>query len=501
MVGRYSPRISAAWLIAASLFFYGWWNPAFVVLLLCSTLLNYSVGVALSREHERGRQKRKKAILLFGVASNLCLLGYFKYANFFLATVNEIAGTEWSLGGIILPLGISFFTFTQIAYLVDAFKGEVKERDLLHYALFVTYFPHLVAGPILHHKEIMPQFCRRSVYNFNCENTAVGLTVFSLGLFKKVVLADSVAPLAQIVFEAASKGQTLTFIEAWSGSMSYAVQLYFDFSGYSDMAIGLSKLFGVSIPLNFYSPYQAVNIIEFWRRWHISLSRFLKEYLYIPLGGNRLGTPRRYLNLMITMCLGGIWHGAGWTFIMWGSLHGVYLIVNHAWRALRRYMGQDLSCSTRLGRVTARIVTFAAVVVAWVLFRADTISSAFGVYRGMLGMNGIVLPEQWLHSSGIFGGWLSSSGIPFGATPAFTKALQGPVLVALLTSIAWFLPNTQQFMLKFEPAINIYHGEKNTTISWLQWSPSWKWAAGCSILMTIGIIMLDKMSEFLYFQF
>jgi D-alanyl-lipoteichoic acid acyltransferase DltB (MBOAT superfamily) len=488
------------WLIAASLFFYGWWNPAYVGLLIGSILVNYSFGSALALEDERKTRTRKKAILILGVAFNLCLLGYFKYANFFLTTINKLAGSEWSMGSIILPLGISFFTFTQIAYLVDAFKGEVKERNLVHYALFVTYFPHLIAGPILHHKEIMPQFSRRSVYNFNYGNIAVGLTVFSLGLFKKVVLADSIAPLAQTVFDAASKGQALTFIEAWSGGISYALQLYFDFSGYSDMAIGLSKLFGVSIPLNFYSPYKAVNIIEFWRRWHISLSRFLMDYLYIPLGGKRLGTVRRYLNVMITMFLGGLWHGAGWTFIAWGFLHGFYLVINQVWHALRRYLGHDLKNSILMGRISARVVTFTAVVIAWVLFRSDTIDSACAVYRGMLGMNGFILPEQWLHYSGMFGIWLSKHGVLFGATP-FTKALQAPFLIALLISIAWFFPNTQQFMQKFEPAINIYRGEKYNMKPWIQWSPNWKWAAGCSLAMTAGIIMIDKVSEFLYFQF
>ncbi len=501
MLGRYNHRISAVWLIAASLFFYGWWNPAYVGLLIGSILFNYSVGAALAQENARKILTLKKVILIFGVALNLCLLGYFKYVNFFLSTINNLTDAGWSLGSVILPLGISFFTFTQIAYLVDAFRGEVKERDLVHYALFVTYFPHLIAGPILHHKEIIPQFGRRSTYTFSYENIAVGLTIFSLGLFKKVVLADSIAPVAQTVFEAASKGQALTLIEAWSGAISYSLQLYFDFSAYSDMAVGLSKLFGVSIPLNFYSPYKAVNIIEFWKRWHISLSRFLMDYLYIPLGGNRFGTVRRYLNIMITMFLGGLWHGAGWTFIMWGSLHGLYLVINQAWRSLRKYFGHDLHKPTLIGTLGARLITFIAVVIAWVLFRADNLESAFAVYSGMLGLNGFVLPEVWLKYSGVLGNLLVNGGVVFGTLPAFTKALQAPILIILLISIAWFMPNTQQFMQKFKPAINIYRGDVTTSNLWFKWGPSWQWATCFALVMSISIIMIDKLSEFLYFQF
>lgn len=410
---------------------------------------------------------------------------------------------QWSLspGNIILPLGISFFTFTQITFLVDAFKGEVKENDLLHYSLFVTYFPHLIAGPILRHQEMIPQFGRQSTYRFSYENCAVGLTVFAIGLCKKVILADSIAPYAQVVFEAASKGHMLTFVEAWSGSISYSLQLYFDFSGYSDMAIGLSRLFGISVPLNFYSPYQAINIIDFWRHWHITLSRFLRDYLYIPLGGNRRVGLRRFVNLMITMLLGGLWHGAGWTFVIWGGLHGLYIAVNHAWHTLRRSLGQDLSRSSRWGRVVAQTVTFFAVVVAWVFFRANSIDTALGVFRGMAGLNGIILPKEWLSYAGAFGRWLSEIGISFDVMPAFKEALQEPILIIALTVIAWFFPNTQQVMQKFKPAIDTYRGVASGVRSWLQWDPGWGWAVVSALLMTISIVMIDEVSEFLYFQF
>jgi len=500
-LGRYSPRLSAVWLTAASLFFYGWWNPAYVGLLIGSILFNYLVGVALTRQHVCGRDMRKRAILIFGITGNLLLLGYYKYANFFVSTLDGIVGTSWTLGNIILPLGISFFTFTQITFLFDAFKGEVKENDLVHYSLFVTYFPHLIAGPILHHKEMMPQFGRESTYKFSYENCAVGLTVFAIGLCKKVILADSISPYAQVVFEAASKGETLTFVEAWSGSISYSLQLYFDFSGYSDMAIGLSRLFGVSLPLNFYSPYQAVNIIDFWRRWHITLSRFLRDYLYIPLGGNRGGGLRHFMNLGITMLLGGLWHGAGWTFVIWGGLHGLYITVNHAWHSLRRSLGQDLSHSSWWGRGIARTVTFFAVIVAWVFFRANSIDTALGVFRGMAGLNGIILPKEWLSYAGALGRWFSEIGISFDMMPAFKEALRGPILIVALTAIAWFFPNTQQVMQKFRPAIDIYRGVASGVRSWLQWELRWEWALVSALLMTVSIVMIDEVSEFLYFQF
>ncbi|MGD1074628.1 MAG: MBOAT family protein [Thermodesulfovibrionales bacterium] len=500
-ISSYSYRLGAVWLTAASLFFYGWWNPAYLVLLVGSIVFNYSIGVALTRKQERGRQTLSKAILAFGISANLALLTYYKYAGFFLDNLQGVLGSGWEIGKIILPLGISFFTFTQITFLVDAYRGEVREYDFIHYSLFVTYFPHLIAGPILHHKEMMPQFAKTETYKATYKNMAIGLTVLAIGLFKKVVLADSIAPFAQTVFEAASRGQTLTFVEAWVGAISYTLQIYFDFSGYSDMAIGLSSLFGIKLPLNFYSPYQAVNIIEFWRRWHITLSRFLRDYLYIPLGGNRKGSVRRYANLMMTMLLGGLWHGANWTFVVWGALHGLFLFVNNLWRAIRRKLGHDFVQSTWWGRVTARTITFTAVVFAWVFFRAGSIGAAIGVFRGMTGLNGVVLPREWLSHSGSVGKWMSNHGMLFGVTPAITRALNGPFLIVCLMAIVWFLPNTQQMMGKFKPALEVYRYASRNFWRWLLWMPSWQWAIGSALMMTCSIVMLDKVSEFLYFQF
>src|SRR5262245_41497677 len=394
-LGAVNRKLAAAWLVACSLFFYGWWNPAFVALLGASLLFNYIVGLSIVRARA-AEPARAKRVLALAIAADLAVLGYFKYANFFLDNVNALLGTEASLGAIILPLGISFFTFTQIAFLVDAWQGKAEEYSLTHYALFVTYFPHLIAGPILHHREMMRQFQCLETYRPHYDKLAAGLTIFVIGLFKKVIIADGVASYVAPVFEAPAAGVTLTFLEAWCGALAYTFQLYFDFSGYSDMAVGLSLLFGIRLPINFHSPYKAVNIIEFWRRWHMTLSRFLRDYLYYPLGGNRRGPGRRYVNLMATMLLGGLWHGAGWTFVVWGVLHGFYLVVNHAWRALRARLGHDLKRSSRWGRALGCLVTFVAVVVGWVVFRADSLDTASSLLRAMAGMNGLVVPDAWL---------------------------------------------------------------------------------------------------------
>ena len=353
------------------------------------------------------------------IAVNLFFLIYFKYANFFVDNLNHLTGSALSLATVVLPLGISFFTFTQIAFLADTWQGKVKEFNFVHYALFVTYFPHLIAGPVLHHAEMMPQFAKRNVCHVNWDNMAVGLSIFVLGLAKKVLLADAVADFSTPVFDAVKAGGQPMLFESWVGALAYTLQLYLDFSAYSDMAIGLSLMFNVRLPLNFNSPYKATCIIDFWRRWHMTLSRFLRDYLYIPLGGSRLGTKRRYVNLMLTMLLGGLWHGAGWTFVIWGALHGFYLLVNHAWRALKQHFGW--SHGGRLATLAAGALTFLAVVVGWVFFRADSFSSAVTMLQGMVGVNGVSLPsslERWSrlipggHSWLVFNGWKNSGRPP-----------------------------------------------------------------------------------------
>ena len=500
VLARTSHKAAAAWLMLASLFFYGWWSPKYILLLLFSILLNFGTGTNIQRLIRSGQPRRAKSMLACGITVNLLLLGYFKYAHFFVDNLNHVFATDWMIAEIILPLGISFYTFTQIAYLVDAARGKVSEYNLVHYALFVTYFPHLIAGPILHHAEMMPQFSRPETYTVRWSNIAVGLTIFFIGLFKKTVLADGIAPHSTTVFDAAAAGAALPLLDAWGGALAYTLRLYFDFSGYCDMAIGLSRLFGINLPLNFNSPYKAENISDFWRRWHMTLSRFLRDYLYIPLGGNRKGAPRRYLNLMVTMLLGGLWHGANWTFIIWGGLHGLYLVVLHAWQAFRRRLGLDRRANTRGGRIAAQGVTFLAVVVAWVFFRAASMDAALVVLKGMLGLNGMQMPFKWLSKWGAVGEWLSLHGVRFqdSATFAGTPLLKW---IALGQAIVWFAPNTQQIMERFDPALD-YRPEARPSLPWLRWQPTIWWALATVAVAFYGMLYISRgFSEFIYFQF
>ena len=368
------------WLVAGSLFFYSYWNITYLSLILISMFTNYGVGLTLVNQD---RVKiSSKTVLAFGIFFNLALLGYFKYTDLFLENFNGIFGSNIPLPHIILPLGISFFTFTQIAFLVDAYKKEAKEYNIFNYMLFVTYFPHLLAGPILHHKEMMPQFASVKNYAKNYKNIALGLFIFSIGLFKKVIIADTFAVWANAGFDTAT---TLNLIEAWATSLSYTFQLYFDFSGYTDMAIGVSLMFNIKLPINFNSPYKALSIQDFWRRWHITLSRFLRDYLYIPLGGNRKGEIRTYTNLITTFLLGGFWHGAGWTFIVWGALHGIALAIHRMWQ----------SFGFKLNKILAWFITFNFINITWIFFRAKDFESAMKVLGGMFSLDNVVLPEKY----------------------------------------------------------------------------------------------------------
>ena len=485
---------AAAWLAVASLFFYGWWNPGYVALLLGSVLFNFSAGLVINRSAGRMRL----TVMWVALAADLLLLGYYKYANFFLSGAHALAGAPATtpLLEIVLPLGISFFTFTQIAYLVDVYRGIAKEASFIHYLLFVTYFPHLIAGPVLHHKEIMPQFAQAQNYTPKIENYVVGLTIFAFGLFKKVVLADSIAPYGSTVFAAAKAGESLSFFPAWGGALAYTFQLYFDFSGYSDMAIGLSRLFGVKLPLNFDSPYKAANIVEFWRRWHMTLSRFLRDYLYIALGGNRHGAVRRYINLFLTMLLGGLWHGAGWTFVVWGGLHGLYLVVNHAWRWVKGRTGMNKFDDSRVAQLAGWALTFFVVVVGWVFFRADSFEAAKTMLAGMFGFNGMALPAAIIEPVPLFKDWATKFGITayLGGGGQFVLTW---LWIVALSAIAFLVPNTQEIMRHYEPALDYLVRESNR----LAWRPSGRWLAVMSIIAALGLISLNRVSEFLYFQF
>lgn len=493
---RYQQHSAAvSWLTGASLFFYGWWNPIYLMLILGSIAFNYTVGLILDRTSS-------KTVLTLGASANLALIGYFKYANFFIENINTTLGTQIHLERIILPLAISFFTFQQIAYLVDAYKGKIGRYGLINYCLFVTFFPQLIAGPIVHHKEMLTQLSKDALSHLKSRNLAIGLSIFFIGLFKKVVLADTISAHATPVFDAAEQGTMLTFFEAWGGALAYTFQLYFDFSGYSDMALGIARMFGVKLPLNFFSPYKARSIIEFWRCWHITLSRFLRDYLYFPLGGSRKGPSRRYINLLLVMTIGGLWHGSGWTFILWGALHGIYLCVNHLWiDAKKRYLHTNHNPkNSQFNTWGARVLTFFCVVVAWVLFRCETITGATQFYSAMFGGNGISLaPEMAVEANGIF----THLGFRFDGMfidGSFGDPKQGGWLILGLLLLAWFAPNTAELFKKENPALGL-ESFNDTVYSRFSWKPSWVWLIATVLIATIALMLIQKQSEFLYFQF
>ncbi len=495
VIGRRSPLAAAGWLAFASLFFYGWWNPHFVALLMLSVTGNYLAGRALSR-HQRTPAGRR--LLALAIAGNLIVLAIYKYSNFFIATVDHSLGAHIAALDIVLPLGISFFTFTQIAFLVDAYRGIATEFNFIHYTLFVTYFPHLIAGPVLHHKEMMPQFASRDCYRIVPANIAIGVLFLTIGLAKKILLADNLSPYVTPVFSAANDGVPLNLLAAWTGALAYTFQLYFDFSGYSDMAIGISRMFNIVLPLNFNSPYKSGNIVEFWRRWHMTLSRFLRDYLYIPLGGNRDGAARRYLNLMVTMVLGGLWHGAAWTFVIWGALHGLFLCVNHAWRFVTR--GAVDRWETHRGyRMMSTALTCVAVIVAWVFFRAPSFHAAFGVLGGMAGLHGIALPEQLQHIVTKFTGHHASfvqfigpwqALVPYGIAES-KKCL---LLLALGALIVWCCPNSQQIVARLTQPARALTLRPSRTVALAS-------GFACGATFVWCMLFLARKAEFLYFQF
>jgi alginate O-acetyltransferase complex protein AlgI len=489
VLGRLNRVWAAAWLALASIAFYGYWSPKYIALLLGSVVFNFLCGRAIAK---RAGSAGARRLLIVSVAVNLALLGFYKYADFFASSANEIANTHLPLLHIALPIGISFFTFTQIAFLADASKGIVTEYRFVHYLLFVSYFPHLIAGPILHHAEMMPQFAAAAPYRFAARSFGIGLTVFAIGLAKKVLIADPFGDVASPIFAAAHSGVSIRLVAAWVGVLAYTCQLYFDFSGYSDMAIGISKLFGIDLPINFASPYKSTSIIQFWQRWHMTLSRFLRDYLYFPLGGNRKGKLRRYMNLMTTMLLGGLWHGANYTFLIWGGLHGCYLMINHAWRAvfLRR------PHPTVLGTLVSGTVTFLAVAAAWIFFRAEDIPSAFNLLKGITGFNGIavhegtsgfwqgmvrVLPQAALAPEGA----LQHLQIPWTRVALAVRFLGAAVLLLLM-------PNTQQIAQRIEGTCVAY-------------GPSrfYRYAVPglAGVLLVAALSQMQKASAFLYFQF
>ena len=469
------------WLTLSSLFFYAWWNPPYLLLVIFSILFNFAIGRAVCPSS--GLEKLRVGVLLGGLAANILTLGYFKYANFFVGNINYFFSLTWDFDKVILPLAISFFTFTQIAYLVDAFRGETKRYTLLEYSFFVSFFPHLIAGPIVLHKEIMPQVHRPGAFDFCWKNFRLGFAIFLIGLFKKIVLADGCGDLAAPVFRSVAEGRSLDVSTAWIGVLGYTFQIYFDFSGYSDMAIGLARFFGILLPLNFASPYRATSIVEFWRRWHISLSRFLKQYLYIPLGGNRRGIFLRYFNLFITMLLGGLWHGAGATFLIWGAIHGVCLMINHGFVSLVRGTDFHKISESVFMKIVGWGLTMGAVIIGWIFFRSHDFHSA----------NRLL----WMLAGNIDSGTVVAT---HALGESFTDGNPAAWLFGMLL-ICLFLPNTQEYFACYRSALDGPGIPERRRA--FHWHPTFLHGAAAGVLLFFTLKKYFQLvpSEFLYFNF
>jgi alginate O-acetyltransferase complex protein AlgI len=491
IAGRFGGRrVAAATLALASLFFYGSWNPQSLWIFLTSILVNAGFIGAMLRV--RNGHWPRRLFLICGLFFNLGLLGFFKYAKFATQTLNEVLGTHFIVTENELPLGISFFTFQKIAFLVDVYVGSEASFDFLYYCLFVSFFPPLIAGPIVHYRELVPQF-KTAPLRPQLANFAVGLSIFAIGLFKKCVLADLSAGWANPVFDAASKHLSITSADAWVGTLAYTFQIYFDFSGYSDMAIGLARLFGFTLPLNFFSPYKAASIIDFWHRWHITLSRFLRDYLYIPLGGNRKGSMRRYANLVATMVLGGLWHGAAWAFVLWGGSHGAMLAINHGWRALCDRLGLS-GGEWPAFRPIGWALTFVAVASAWVLFRADSTAAASAIIRAMYGLDGQPVLQQ------LSTYWDEQ----YRMVVEFNWSNSSSVWLSLTALTAFVLPNVAKLFELMRPTF-VQTSARRTEVSavtpWISWRPSWIWATVVPALFLVSVLRLRELSPFIYFQF
>lgn len=467
-IARYSHGTARLFLLAASFTFYAWWSLEYGLLIVATVVVNYSFSLRIQHLAQRAAGSAR-IMLAVAVALNLALLAYFKYRNFFVDNVNDLTGANWPIISLVLPLAISFHTFQQIAYLVDSSRCKVDQPTLIDYGLFVLFFPQLIAGPIVHHWQLLPQFRETRFYRFDYACFAAGLTFFVLGLAKKLLLADPLATVADPIFNAATTSPP-TLAESWVGVIAYGLGLYFDFAGYSDMAIGLARMFGIRLPYNFDSPYRATSIIDFWRRWHITLSNWLRDYLYVPLGGNRHGKARRYLNLVITMLLGGLWHGAAWTFVVWGLLHGFYLIVNHGWHALR-----VRASIGPLPSVVAWPLTLAAVAFGWVFFRSPTFEHAQAMIEGLAGMNG--------HSE---------------AVTAVIGPGKGLTLVIAL-AIALLMPNTQSMIDRSRS--NAASEDRAVWGRIVRWQPTLAWAAVAGMLFVLALTQMSTRREFVYFQF
>ena len=434
-------KLSKIWLVVSSLFFYSWWNPVYLPLILASILINYFISQKLINN-----TPKRKTFLLFGLLFNIGLLVYFKYFDFFIYNINTLTNSNIELLHLALPLAISFYTLQQIAFLVDSYGGLVKERDFLDYTLFVTFFPQLIAGPIVHHKEMMPQFQNEKNSHFNYNNINAGIFMFGIGLFKKVVIADTFAKWASAGHLHAT---SLNLIDSWVTSLSYTFQLYFDFSGYTDMAIGIALLFNIKLPINFNSPYQALSIADFWNRWHMTLTRFLTTYIYEPIikSFGKFSFNRAMFATFVTMFIAGLWHGAAWTFVIFGALHGGAIVINHYWKKSKN----------KLPTYLAWFLAFNFLNLTLIIFRANSIQSAFEIMKGMFGFHSLSFITQ------------------IGAN---SKTLLYLILAFIIILL---LKNSNEILKNFKPSLY------NLIFS--------------IVLLFTSLSMMSNLSEFLYFNF
>ena len=522
LLGAVSRTLAVRWLILASLVFYGYWRPLNVLIIAPSIATNFALATVLLRLREdEGSRFASKATLILGVSLNVIFLGVFKYTDFISGSINDVFGSNLVMRHIILPLGISFITFQKIAFLIDVQAGRVRSFTFQDYCTFVLFFPQLIAGPIVHYREMMPQF-HASSCRFDQENVAVGLTLLLFGLFKKVVFADSIAQYVTPIYNHAAVGGGTSFLLAWMAAIGFTLQIYFDFSGYTDMALGLARFFGIRLPQNFNSPLCASSIIDFWLRWHITLTRFLTGYVYNPLllwltrRRSARGLPGfrgrdtslgAFVSLLMfptvtTMLLSGLWHGAGYGFIIWGLLHGLYLSINHGWRLVASRLWPNKSTYDRLMKPVGLVLTFFSVTIAMIFFRASTVSSAFDVLKGAVGLNGVALPEDIFERLGPLASTLHSVGVTTETWIVGGNLAKGAIWTSVLLFIALACPNTLQILARYEPALGVKPQPTRLVIGRIvEWNPSLPWAVALSAVATAAIVLMGSPSEFLYWQF
>lgn len=500
-------RAAVIWLIAASLFFYGWWNPVHLWVPIASAVVNFAIAVLIDRR--RNHARFNKLLLVAGVTANVLFLVYFK------SLISPWFGAPGGTGSfsitfaIAIPLGISFITFQQIAFLVDTYRKRIVAPGPAEYAFFLLFFPQLVMGPILHYRDIAPQLSVPGFGRLKLDDIACGLSIFAVGLFKKVMIADNIAPYVNRVFDMLAQGAAITPFDAWGAAIAFQFQLYFDFSGYADMAIGIGRLFGMRLPINFDAPYRAVDRFDLWRRWHITFSAFMRQYVFFPLAKNQLMPLPAWAALVITMIIAGLWHGLGWTFLLWGLIQALLLLGGHLVRHFRRARtGGNYKSGISLG---ARITfTFLITALMGVLFRSQNLETAQNVYASLIGMDGFSVPRQIaLVWEATLGSLLGTLGLPLMSLPVVRPAMSWNdlYLLAFAAAIVWLAPTTHRLFegvwTAIEPraARDVPRSIENPIERRVRFSLTFGWAIFIASLLCISILFLDRASRYIYYQF